>query len=76
MNTCKTCRWWVKAAHWTEPDGYAECTHPKICEPWGYERDNPTATDCLVYDYDEGGGFSTGPDFGCVHHAPREVAGD
>lgn len=65
--TCKTC------AHWTDegglsPRGYRICACPKICEPMDYDG----ADDSLVYEYDEGGEISTGPDFGCIHHEQKK----
>jgi hypothetical protein len=56
---CKTCKWWKPAV---VVGTYCEC--PKIREDWGGE----CGDDELVYDYSEGGGFQTGPNFGCVHH--------
>jgi len=38
----------------------------KIHEEWGTTEE----TDHLIYSYYEGGGFSAGKDFGCVHFSP------
>jgi hypothetical protein len=46
------------------------CGHPKLTEPGSCDR---SATDELIYSYDECGYFETGPDFGCVHHATGMV---
>ena len=70
MNTCRTCVHWVEDG--LPPVGHEDmkwCVCPKISEPTDLMND--TSTDLMVYSYDEGGGFHTGPDFGCVHH--REV---
>ncbi len=67
MKRCKTCRWWSDDEQWWTPVGCFECLHPKITEPFGYEGD----ANCLVYAYDEGGGFASGPEFGCVHWEAR-----
>lgn len=42
------------------------CTSDKFSEARGH------APDTFVYSYDEDGSFWTGPQFGCVHHKPRE----
>lgn len=72
MNTCKTCKFWAtqlfnvtaapmreckcrKLMERYEPDGGSLIIEPDAAVAWGYE--NP---DLL-----------TGPDFGCIHHAPR-----
>ena len=67
MNRCETCKFW-------QPHEFAEspmrvCQSSKVVEtgPWDGEDDS------LVYSYDEGGYFQTGPKFGCVHHEPKEV---
>lgn len=69
MNTCKTCK------HWAKPDSTlpkvmagGACVSGKIVEDW----DGEYKSDTLVYPYTEGGYFWTGPDFGCVHHTPKE----
>lgn len=68
MQLCKTC------AHWREGDrraigyGGGVCRNPKITEDYGQRTD-----DMLVYPYNEGGWFWTGPDFGCVHHAAQDL---
>lgn len=64
MNRCKTCKHW--APHL---DGHllhlgGRCNSDKLAE---YDTE-VTASDMLIYDYSEGGGFNTGPAFGCVHH--------
>ena len=67
MLTCKTCLFWSKdvtKADWKISGGI--CTSEKLTEDFGYEADN------LVYSYNEGGSFWTGPEFGCVHHKTRE----
>lgn len=65
MNTCRTCEHWDTTAQKT--GGICDCV--KLREPsWNSE---PRAPDELVYSYDEGGAFWTGPEFGCVHHTAR-----
>lgn len=63
---CKTCKHW---RHWSdvasEQPGRYCLNADKIME--SYSREG-RPVDALVYDYSEGGGFWTGPDFGCVHH--------
>jgi hypothetical protein len=45
------------------------CRSEKLTENWGQEH----GADMLLYEYDEGGGFWTGPDFGCVHHEQAAI---
>lgn len=62
MEHCKNCRWWENS----------ECTNRvKIGEPMSIDADISGLTDQLCYSYDEGGYFDTGPEFGCVHFAPK-----
>jgi len=76
MEHCSTCK------HWTpyiikHPNGYAKkderdggfCGNDKITEDLG--RHNHVM---LVYSYNEGGEFWTGPDFGCVNHTEASLA--
>lgn len=68
MQTCKTCIFWTKditKSNWRISGGI--CTSKKLTE------DSDYAADSLVYSYDEGGSFWTGPEFGCVHHKEREI---
>lgn len=69
MNTCSTCRHW---SPWPENQPYnggipaGLCNHPKV----GVE-DDPTPRDGLgIFCHESGAGMKTGPDFGCIHHAP------
>mgnify|MGYP001611991145 FL=1 len=66
METCKTCQLWrpvVGEFYNKEASNGGICKSGKITEEIG-----GYAPDRLVYPYDEGGYFWTGPDFGCVHH--------
>lgn len=70
MNTCKTC------AHWGEIDAYDWNELRKIGGYCNSEKLRETSedaydSDALVYSYDEGGRFWTGPDFGCIHHKSK-----
>ncbi len=58
MQRCATCR---------SRNSKGICTNPKLREPTGKTAE----VDELVYSYDEGGTFYVGPEFGCVHHAPK-----
>ena len=70
MKYCETCGLWKKAEVLSDASddkkagGY--CHSEKIMED-----ENEFEPDTLVYDYNEGGGFWTGPKFGCVHHKER-----
>jgi len=61
---CATCKSWRRVRSVREDAG-GECLNEKLREKWGDASHEP---DALVYSYSEGGGFWTGPDFGCVHH--------
>lgn len=68
--TCKTCMFWSGEALFGNPDRFTqrECTHDKLREYYFADA----ADDDLVYPYQEGGSFYTGPNFGCVHHVKKE----
>ena len=53
--TCSACRF-------RDEEGY--CRSEKMWEEGIAPEDR---SDCLIYDYYEGGNFWVGPDFGCVH---------
>lgn len=68
MKLCGECRHWVPVDPERRPrnadygrGGYCH-NEDKITEC--YER---WPQDALVYSYDEGGRFWTGPNFGCIH---------
>ena len=69
MNTCKTCRYWehesdappLRIRIREQAGGTCRCA--KLTEDKGRY-----GADMLVYAYNEGGWFWTGPNFGCVHH--------
>jgi hypothetical protein len=69
--TCKTCRHWDTKHSYSVPDalGFHDCNCPKIV----YSDDCPDKpsfpSDMAVYTDYEGyaAGFTTGPDFGCIH---------
>ncbi len=68
---CATCKYWNAADGAGYSKGFGVCeNNGKLMEP-GDPGDS--AMDVLVYKYSEGGCFYTGPEFGCVHHAQREV---
>jgi hypothetical protein len=72
---CKTCKYWGTGDRSTEPPrGPANlkyCNSEKLDEN-GYQKASDITDDMLLYDYTEGGGFGTGPDFGCVHWAAND----
>ena len=70
MPTCRTCRFWTRyksggRINYLDKGGI--CASGKLSEDYGKES---YGNDCLVYSYEEGGHFWTGPSFGCVHHTP------
>ncbi len=68
MRTCETCKYWKRISLLT---GW--CESGDLCEPGEADA---TKTNQLVYSYDEGGGFKTGKDFGCVHWQPATPGDD
>jgi hypothetical protein len=74
--TCKTCCWWI-------PDDSTELWKPPHCEEFdvpvkscscpkmffGYNHDHASIpSDGVLIENDEGWGWRTGPDFGCIHY--------
>ena len=64
IGRCKDCTHMI--------DGYCFNTK-KICEE---APRNPSDTDCLCYEFYEGGRFLVGDDFGCIHFKPRTLCCD
>ena len=67
MNTCKTCKWWDTEPRNVNLSLHRDCLSEKL-QP-GNDADGEP--DTLGY-YNEGSKFWSGPDFGCIHHEPRE----
>ena len=72
IGNCEMCSNWVKCSDTERAYSFASaimeggiCTSKKFGEDYDY------ALDMLVYSYDEGGRFWTGPKFGCVHWASK-----
>lgn len=57
-STCKTCKWWGRA--------YRGC-----CDLVGVDGFEIIAT--AADDHNLTAFLATGPDFGCIHHAPKGV---
>lgn len=64
---CKTCIHWVKHPNFGNE---IICNSTKLDEGIGQSADKNK--DMLIYEYDEGGSFYPGEDFGCVHHEPKQ----
>lgn len=69
MNTCEFCNYFELGINeynvtWTN------CQCPKILEN-AYGNKN-IADDTLEYSYNEGGSFSPGKNFGCIHWLKKE----
>lgn len=77
MNYCKTCKHWEKVN--TNTNSYMRHTKGYLAGGFCSSEDNiiegypdeEFPPDALIYTYQEGGAFWTGPDFGCVHHEPK-----
>ena len=67
-DTCETCVYWDRSKY---EEWWGRCTNMLIGEM--SMSGNPKQKQiCLDYDYNEGGKFMMGKDFGCVHHQPYE----
>lgn len=71
-HTCDSCNHWVQYVKLypmssTNLAQGGVCRCPKIAEDCGQP-----INDMLLYEYNEGGHFYTGPKFGCVHHEHRK----
>jgi hypothetical protein len=62
---CATCRHWSRDNLLRDQEHGGRCQSGKLSEDYFILTKRPA--DALVYDYQEGGGFWTGPEFGCVH---------
>jgi len=74
VNRCKTCKHWDRSPPWLTDRSTGGCYPGRevggFCRsPHIYEGEcDAFQPDALVYSYNEGGAFWTGPEFGCVHH--------
>jgi hypothetical protein len=75
MSDCKTCKHWTPysakypdRAHREDKQAGGICGNDKLTENYGHH-----GADMLVYSYNEGGEFWTGPDFSCVHHEQKMI---
>jgi len=67
--TCRTCRHWKPdVVQHLPPRVDHLCSHPKLGDDMDVDK---SAGDALWYEWAEGGGIYTGPNFGCVHHEER-----
>jgi len=77
LGRCKTCIHWISSSEQLEEgpfslggESYGFCgNEEQIRETSSKDGE---ADDHLIYEYYEGGSFSTGPEFGCVHHKEKE----
>jgi hypothetical protein len=72
MKTCKTCKHWNDTSYSRPEYDQKECTNEEFLHEWGGPTTKEIANQSLVYSYNEGGGFYTGPNFGCIHHTERD----
>ena len=62
---CRSCSFWKSPSETSRaPEGFGDCSCPKY--KMGYRVDEADS-DGVVVEGDEGWGFVTGPEFGCVH---------
>lgn len=58
VGTCKDCKWWGR-------DEYHYCENPNIGVKGKFNNDCAWSEDPFC-------SIQTGPDFGCIHHEPKE----
>ena len=66
MNTCKDCKWW---------EDYNCRNFEKLGGAVGPVSEETDSLTVYVDPYGPAGNaeFETGPDFGCIHHEPKET---
>ena len=66
--TCKTCRWWNEPAKDSDGHWAAICRQSsQFSDPWARKAGDQMMGQALAFVY-------TGPDFGCIHHEPKETS--
>lgn len=84
MNTCKTCKWWTAPNERQQHSisSFRECENP-LLNQYGFAENAGgfsgadtipgTSNQACPGAGDPNGGvwFSTGPDFGCIHHEEK-----
>lgn len=63
MNTCGSCRF---------RDEHGQCNNEHLMESGPHVKKDLDRSVCLMYSYNEDGGFWVGENFGCVHWAKKE----
>jgi len=74
MENCKTCKHWTRYLDRYPLSSEGEKVAGGLCDSGKMIEEmskNDYGADMLVYLYNEGGEFWTGPDFGCVNYFPR-----
>lgn len=66
MGTCRSCISWKPY----ETSGFGTCDNPNWRKGYHIQYKDMKSNQ-LIVENDEGWGFMTGPDFGCVHHKSR-----
>ena len=69
-NTCGRCK---NCAHWSgeSHDGFRTCEQPLAYVGY-YQKAKDTEPNGLLIEGDEGWGWYTGPEFGCVNFVPAD----
>lgn len=62
MKTCKTCKYWGEEIYEHPQGKHFLCTNEKIDGTQSWDED-------AIISKTEMYGLSTGPNFGCIHHA-------
>lgn len=69
---CKNCRFWERPAEkYSQGGRFGQCSSPKFLV--GYDDYSSKEDDQVVVEGDEGWGFTTGPNFGCIHFAEKDA---
>jgi len=66
---CKDCKHWIESEHYS--DVLHSCDHPKAKIGYRYNPDD-IPTDGVWIENDEGWGWFTGPEFGCVNFEEKK----
>jgi hypothetical protein len=78
MSTCETCKQWdmiFDHRHQEIKSGFGECSCEKFVVGYLHPKDiNKLDTDNVMIEGDEGWGYITGKDFGCIHWEKKDDA--
>jgi hypothetical protein len=72
MRLCKDCQYFALLEEWRDPPGFGDCNSEKFIE-YNYAADSPPNDSLVKSDWKGCQSYvKVGPNFGCIHFAPRE----